>query len=189
MRPVITSRRTLSLMISRISCFSFSPFLVSEDENLSKLREFDYGRLGATDLYEFISAPEFDAGRISIAGATLNQIVTDLLSVSLRYQYTDSRNTGANFPDRMIAYHPRNTAAFGLTFVTPQRVYFTTRAVYRTLRYTDEANLVPFQPGWDAAGDIFWESPGKGLRLRAGFDNAFHKERATQYHASVVVSF
>lgn len=169
--------------------FSFSPFLVSEDENLSKLRDFDYGRLGALDLYEFISAPEFDAGRITLSGAAVNQVMTDVLSLSVKYQYTTSRNTGPNFPGRMIAYHPKNAGAFGLTFVSPYRIYFTTRVVYRSLRYTDEANLSPYRAGWDGACDIFWESFDKRLRLRFGVDNAFHKEKPTLYSASFVLNF
>ncbi len=169
--------------------FTFSPFLVSEDENLSKLRDFDYGRLGAADLYEFISAPEFDGARITTSGAAVNHVLTDVLSLNVKYQYTTSRNTGANFPGRMIAYHPKNAGAFGLTFVSPHRIFFTTRLVYRSLRYTDEANQVPFRAGWDGAGDIFWESFDKRVRLRFGVDNAFHKEKPTQYTVTLVLNF
>jgi hypothetical protein len=169
--------------------FSLSPFNVTEDENLSKLRDFDYGRLAAGDLYEFISAPEFDAGKITLGGAALNQIVTDTVSFGLKYQASSSRNTGASFPGNRIAYHPRHAAALSFTFVSPQRIYFTSRAVYRTLRYTDEANLSPFQPGWDGAMDFFWESIDKRLRLRLGVDNAWHKEKSPQYSVSVVLNF
>jgi alkylation response protein AidB-like acyl-CoA dehydrogenase len=50
--------------------FSFEPFFITEDENLYKLRNFDYGQLAAEDLYEFFSPPSFDAARITIAGAS-----------------------------------------------------------------------------------------------------------------------
>ena len=40
-----------------------------------------------------------------------------------------------------------------------------------TERYIDEANLVLWSPGWDAASDIFWESPAKRFRVR--LSNAF----------------
>jgi hypothetical protein len=49
--------------------FSYEPFFITEDENLYKLRNFDYGQLAAEDLYEFISPPSFDGARITIAGA------------------------------------------------------------------------------------------------------------------------
>ena len=169
--------------------FGFSPFFISEDENLAKLRDFDYGRLGARDLYEFISAPEFDGGRITTSGIALNRVVTDQLSLSAQYQYNTSRNTGPNFPGNVIAFHPKNTGAFGLTLVSPQRIYFTTRVVYRSLRYTDEANMSPFKAGWDGAFDFFWELFDKRLRVRLGADDAFHKEKPTQYSASLVLYF
>jgi tetratricopeptide (TPR) repeat protein len=168
--------------------FSVSPFNVSDDEQLTKLRSFDYGSL-QRDIYEFISAPEFDAGAIRIAGAAVNRIVSDTLSVNARYQYTVSRNTGEHFPGRRIAFLPRQAAEVGATWIAPQRIYFTTRAVYRTARFSDEANLSPVRSGFDAAADIFWETADKRLRVHAGVDNAFHPTRPTQYFASLVLLF
>ena len=61
--------------------FSFEPFFITEDENLYKLRNFDYGQLAAEDLYEFISPPSFDGARIKIAGASVDRIVTRTVSL------------------------------------------------------------------------------------------------------------
>ncbi|MGE5096747.1 MAG: FecR domain-containing protein [Betaproteobacteria bacterium] len=169
--------------------FSVSPFLISEDENLSKLRNFDFGSLASEDLYEFISAPEFDAGRIRIAGAAVNHVLTDVLSVRARYEYTDSRNTGASFAGNHIAFHPRHAALLAATYVTPRRLFFMTRATYRTLRYTDEGNLSPRQPGWDVATDLFWESRDKRQRLRFSTDHLLHKERHPLYTFVLTLSF
>jgi hypothetical protein len=169
--------------------FSLSPFIVTEDENLSKLKDFDFGRLGAGDLYEFGSIPEFDGGRVKLAGVSLNTIATSTVGLSGRYVYTDSQNTGENYPGNHIAYHPRHTAAFGVTWVSAERIFFSSRAVYRTLRYTDEANLVPYRPGWDVAADLFWESEDKRVRVRAGVDNGFHRDRDPQYSVTFVANF
>jgi Flp pilus assembly protein TadD len=168
--------------------FSVSPFNVSDDDQLTKLRTFDYGNLHR-DLYEFISAPEFDAGVIHIAGAAVNRIVSEVFSVSARYQYTESRNTGTRHPDARIAYLPRHATEVGATWVTPQRVFFTTRIVFRSERFTDEANLQPIRRGADAAADIFWETRDKRVRLHAGVDNAFHPTRPTQYFTTLVFLF
>jgi Flp pilus assembly protein TadD len=168
--------------------FSVSPFNVSDDDQLTKLRSFDYGNLHR-DLYEFILPPDFDAGAIRIAGAAVNRIVSDSFSVSARYQYTTSRNTGPSYADRQIPYLPRQTGEIGATWVTPQRVFFTTRAVYRTKRFTDQANLQPIRTGFDAAADIFWETRDKRLRVHAGIDNAFHPTLPTQYFASLGLLF
>jgi hypothetical protein len=168
--------------------FSVTPFNVSDDDQLTKLRSFDYGRL-QRDLYEFISAPDFDAGAIRIAGAAVNRIVSESFSVNARYQYTTSRNTGPSYADRQIPYLPHHAGEIGATWVTPQRVFFTTRAVYRTERFTDQANLQPIRRGFDAAADIFWETRDKRLRVHAGIDNAFHPTLPTQYFASLVLLF
>jgi hypothetical protein len=168
--------------------FSVTPFNVSDDDQLTKLRSFDYGRL-QRDLYEFISPPDFDAGVVRIGGGAVNRIVSDTVSVNARYQYTESRNTGRRYAGMKIQYLPRHAGEIGATWITPRRIFFTTRAVYRTGRFTDEANTSPIRSGFDAAADIFWETPDKRLRLHAGVDNAFHPTRPTQYFASLVFLF
>lgn len=169
--------------------FSLSPFIVTEDDNLTKLRDFDFGRLGAGDLYEFIRVPEFEAGRVELAGLSANWIPARELGLSSRYVYTRSENTGSRYPGRWIAYHPRHTVALGLTWIGQDRFFLSSRAVYRTRRYTDEANLNPYRAGWDLAADLFWESRDKGTRLRLGIDNALHRERETQYSVTLVFNF
>ena len=169
--------------------FTASPFFISEDENLFKLKSFDYGQLGAEDLYEFISAPEFDGARIRIGGAAWDQVLGRTLSMRMRYEYTDSRNTGPNYPGNKIAYLPRHAASIGLTWMSPYFIYMTQRAVYRTERFVDEANLAARKPGWDAAADWFWETRDKRWRVRFSLDNVFHKEKTTLYTLVLVANF
>jgi tetratricopeptide (TPR) repeat protein len=169
--------------------FGYEPFFITEDENLAKLRNFDYGQLAAEDLYEFISPPSFDGARIEIAGASLNRILTRTFSLRLRYEYTESRNTGQTHAGKRVPYLPAHAFAPALTYMGPRRVYATARAVYRTQRYADEANLAPLQAGWDVASDIFWESPGKRFRVRFSLDNWLHEEKPTLYTLVGVVNF
>jgi hypothetical protein len=169
--------------------FSFEPFFVTEDENLYKLRNFDYGQLAAEDLYEFISPPSFDGARITIAGASLDRIVTRTVSLRLRYEYTESRNTGETHSGNRIPYLPSHAFSPSFTYMGPRRVYATFRGIYRTERYIDEANLVLWSPGWDVASDVFWESPAKRFRLRFSLDNWLHEEEPTLYTLVGVVNF
>jgi tetratricopeptide (TPR) repeat protein len=169
--------------------FSFEPFFITEDENLYKLRNFDYGQLASEDLYDFISPPSFDGARITIFGASLDRIVTRTVSLRLRYEYTESRNTGENHPGNRIPYLPSHAFSPSFTYMGPMRVYATFRGVYRTERYIDEANLVLWSPGWDVASDVFWESPAKRFRLRFSLDNWLHEERPTLYTLVGVVNF
>ena len=168
--------------------FSVSPFNVSDDDQLTKLRSFDYGNLHR-DLFEFISVPDFDAGVIRIGGAAVNRIVTESLSLSARYQYTTSRNTGVKHAGAWVPYLPHHAAEIGATWISAQRIFFTTRTVYRSRRFTDEANLQPVRSGFDTAADVFWETRDKRLRLHGGVDNAFHPTRPTQYFATLVFLF
>ncbi len=169
--------------------FSFEPFFITEDENLYKLRNFDYGQLAAEDLYEFISPPSFDGARITIAGASLDRIVTRTVSLRLRYEYTESRNTGERYSGKRIPYLPSHAFSPSFTYMGPMRIYATVRGVYRTERFIDEANLVLWSPGWDVASDVFWESPAKRFRVRFSLDNWLHEEKSTLYTLVGVVNF
>jgi Flp pilus assembly protein TadD len=169
--------------------FSFEPFFITEDENLYKLRNFDYGQLSSEDLYEFISPPSFDGARITIAGASFDRIVTRTLSLRLRYEYTESRNTGETHSGNRIPYLPSHAFSPSFTYMGPMRVYATIRGVYRSERYVDEANLALWSPGWDVASDVFWESREKRFRLRFSLDNWLHEEKPTLYTIVGVVNF
>jgi len=171
--------------------FGLKPFFIEEDEKIRRLQDFDYGRLTATDLYEFISAPEFSGARIGILGGAVNAVLSSSLSASARYEYTQSHNTSPDpaLHDRPVPYHPRHATALGFTWTTPSRLYVSARAVYRTERFRDEPALDRLAPGWDGSADVFWESIDKRLRLRFSVDNAFHAQRPVQYSAILVVHF
>lgn len=171
--------------------FSQKPFFVEDDEKIRRLRDFDYGRLAASDLYEFISPPEFEGARIVIAGAALNAMLSRTLSASARYEYTQSRNTSED-PERHgrpVPYHPRHAVAAAFTWVSPVRLYLTARGVYRTERFRDEMQIDRLAPGWDVGADLFWESADKRVRWRFGVDNGFRASRPEQYSTTLVLNF
>ncbi len=170
--------------------FSYEPFFITEDENLYKLRNFDYGQLAAEDLYEFISPPSFDGARITIAGASLepHRHAHGLAAPALRvHRVAQHRRAGT--PGNRIPYLPSHAFSPSFTYMGPMRIYATIRGVYRTERYIDEANLVLWSPGWDVASDVFWESPAKRFRVRFSLDNWLHKEKPTLYTLVGVVNF
>jgi hypothetical protein len=168
--------------------FSVTPFLVEEDDNLSKLRDFDFARLSSGDLYEFVSARDFAAGRATMGGGALNRILSERWSVNTRYQYTDSRNTGPNAPGRKLPMLAQHAGSIGATWVSASRLYLSSRAIFRSARYRDEANTERLDPGWGAGFDLFWESRDKRLRVRLGIDNAFDRNGFTQYFATLVIN-
>lgn len=166
--------------------FSVTPFLVEEDDNLTKLRDFDFARLSAGDLYEFVSPRDFSAGRATIGGGAVNRILSERWSASTRYQLTDSTNTGPTAPGKKLPYLAQHAGSVGATWASPSRFYFISRAIYRSARYTDEANTDRLPPGWAAGFDVFWESRDKRARARLGVDNAFNRVGFTQYFATLV---
>ena len=171
--------------------FAQKPFFVEDDEKIRRLRDFDYGRVAAGDLYEFVSAPDFQGAHIRIAGAAVNGILTRTLSASARYENTVSRNTADDpaLHGNAVPYLPRHALALGLTWVSPQRIYVSARGVYRTERFTDEKNLAPLDPGWTGNLDVFWESADKRVRVRVGVANAFRAAMPEQYNGNIVINF
>ena len=77
----------------------------------------------------------------------------------------------------------------GFTYMSPLRVFFTTRATYRTRRYADEANRALLQSGWDGSTDFFWETYDKRFRVRFSTDNLLHKEHPKLYTLVLVWNF
>lgn len=144
-----------------------------EIESLQNLQQRDRGSLARDDMLEFVSIPVFESGDITEAGVTLNRILGDQWSVYGRYIYRDSENTGSTYRDNQLPYLPDDTFALGATWIRPDGWYFTSRLVYRSHRYTDEANTSPLESGWSGAFDLYWESVSKHWLLRLSVDDAF----------------
>jgi len=165
--------------------FALTPFQLNENDTLQKLRHRDLGSLARSDMLEFVNTPDYESGRIMTGGLSLNRILNRNWSLYGRYIYRDSQNTGRNYNGAQLPYLPDHTLAGGATYVDPDGWYFTSRLVYRTERFTDEANTQPLEAGFDGAFDLFWQSQQKEWLLRFSVDQAFHPDLDTQYTAEV----
>ncbi len=165
------------------------PFAVNELESLGKLRPRDPMALTRQDLLEFVNTPEYEAGRVTSAGAALNQLLGGGLGVFARCTTFASKNTGASCEGNRLPYLPELAGALGVSWVDPGGWTFVTRFVHRGERYTDEANTVLLQEGWSGSCDLFWESPDKRWLARLAADEMGNPDRDTQYTAEVDVRF
>ncbi len=156
-----------------------------EVESLQNLQQRDRGSLARDDMLEFVSVPEFSEGEILEAGATFNRILSREWSAYARYIYRDTENTGQEFRDNELPYLPEDTVAFGATWVRPNGWYLASRLIYRSDRYTDEANLSERESGWNFAADLYWESIDKQWLLRFSVDDAFDEDLETLYTGEI----
>ncbi len=173
----------------RNDLFSLSPYTVNELESLGKLRPRDIGSLAREDLLEFIDSPDYAGGRIDSAGLAYNRILTERWSMFGRYIHTRSENTGAQYPGRQVPYLPRHTAAIGAAWIQPDGWHLAARLVWRSERFRDEANTVPLKAGWNGAFDLHWLSRDKRWMWRFSVDEAFDRNRSTQYTAELNARF
>ena len=87
-------------------------------------------------------------------------------------------------PVGRIPYIPRHTAVLGATWVSPQRLYVSGRAVYRSERFEDAENLTRIAPGWGVDLVGFWESQDKHWVVGAAVMNLWAPKsdrRKTRY--------
>jgi tetratricopeptide (TPR) repeat protein len=147
--------------------------------DLAKLRAQSVLYTPNNDVLE--GTPIFGQGTASRAAFALNQILSNNWSLLARYEYTDSKNTAPAFSGNLIPYLPRNLFTVGATWISSARFYVTTQAVYRSERFSDEANLLPMNPGWDAQIKGYWETPDKRFSLQFVIENIFKSQTSTYY--------
>ncbi len=169
--------------------FTYSPFTVNELESLNKLRPRDFGSLMRDDMLEFVNTPEYQGGHIRSAGGALDHVLSRHWSVTTRYIYADTDNTGDAYPGNRVPYVPRHTAALGATRVSPSGWYWDGLLVWRSTRYRDEANTVKLEPGWSGAFDLYRQLANKHWLLRLSADNLLDRNQDTQYTAEVNYRF
>ncbi len=166
-----------------------TPFSISELESLNKLSSRDLGALTRDDLLEFVNTPAYESARIKSAGLSVNHLLNKRWGLFAKYIYTSSTNTGNTFKGNEVPYLPKHTAAAGATWTSPNGWYFVSRMVYRTERFTNEANTRHLAPSWDGAADLYWQSRKKRWLLRFSVDDAFDKDQGTQYTAEVNIRY
>jgi hypothetical protein len=94
-------------------------------------------------------------------------------------------NDGPFAPGRAIPYLPRHQVDVGGTWAPGGHTFVTLQAVYRTLRFADEANASPLSPGWDAEARVFVESADKRWAVEAVAANLLEKEASDVFGVTV----
>jgi outer membrane receptor protein involved in Fe transport len=101
------------------------------------------------------------------------------------YTYTESENDGPFAPGKRIPYLPRHQANVGGTWAPGGHTFLTLQAVYRSERFSDEANAQRLPPGWDAEVRLFLESADKRWAVEAVAANLLEKEASDVFGVTV----
>ncbi len=156
-------------------------------EQLDALRNRTLTSLPSTDLLE--GTPIFSQGRIPTTGVSVNHIFNREFSASAGYVYADGRNTNPLFHDNAIPYIPRQRVDLTATWTNNNRFYLTAQAIYRTRRYTDEANRSPLASSWDALMRAYWESGNKRWVVEGYASNLLKKSTEDVYGVNLIVRY
>jgi Flp pilus assembly protein TadD len=136
-----------------------------ELEQLEKLRA---RRTAYTVKPEYLEDdPKFGAGRVNLAGAAVNRLLTRNLSLGARYAYARTYNTTSEFSGLAVPFHPRHTFNAGLTWQPYARWIVGPHATYRSHRFGNEANTERLDAGWGFGASAYWESDDKRWSLGA----------------------
>jgi Flp pilus assembly protein TadD len=155
--------------------------------NLDRLRQTRLANLAAPDQLE--ATPIFARGTASSAGLTANHVLTRNFAAYLGYVNTHSENTSTKYQGKQIPYLPEHRATLGLTWAGDQRVTASTQAVWRSARFSDEANLTPMSAGWDMTFKLHWESADKRWSAEGYAGNVFKRNAEDLIGANLVVRF
>lgn len=183
--------------------FSIVPFSTEESGGIFQLQNRRASRFAREDVLEFTTPPDFIQGDVTMAGASVNQIVTPRWSLFARYAYTESDNTASVLatdsleclftpePARIdqLPLLPRNTGVIGSTLAFPLRISLVAQGVYRSKRYTNDANCEALPSNWSAAADFLIESRDKSWAFRLGFEQGFDRAHPTSYNAEIQLRF
>ncbi len=120
---------------------------------------------------ELEETPEFGRGKVSSMGVAGNWLLASNLSLSARYHYATSQNTGADFLGLKIPYIPRHLANALVYWQPANRWQLIAGATYRSSRFVDEANLQRLAAGWNYGVAANWESADKRLNVQAALLN------------------
>lgn len=171
---------------------------VQNEDAVSDLTD-DFGFSGSADLNQLLGLtsilyadddlleedPDFGAGKVTRAGANLNRILTDALSLYARYQYAESKNSGTDYEGLELPYLPRHTLAVGSNWISPQKIVVVPEATFRSSRFADEANDIYLEPGWSLALDVVWESRDKHWLAGVWMDYVLEPNYSKEYGALV----
>ena len=157
--------------------------------NIPKLESLrsDPFNLSAPDTLE--AKPMFSRGEVRSLGFTFNQVLSRTLAGYLGYANTRSENMGDTHAGNSLPYLPEHRAVAGLTWVAEQGLAVSALVVWRSDRFQDEANLIPWSAGWDGTLKVHWESAGKRWAVDGYASNLFREDLQRLVGVKLVARF
>lgn len=153
--------------------------------NLDRLRNRAISQEPKPD--ELEDQPVYGEGIARRVGVALEHIAGRHVALRAHYTYTSSENTADKFSKLWIPYLPRHQVNLGLTWTPGWHSYIRLSGIYRSSRFTDEANTAPLPAGWDANVTFYVESADKHWALEASALNLVKKEASDVF--GVLVSY
>jgi hypothetical protein len=142
--------------------------------NLDRLRTRQLPLPPKPDALEDV--PVFSQAHVKSASMSLERLLTRSLAARFYYAYTDSADQYEGYRGNHVPYLPRHLASMGATWTLAGRSYVNAQAVYRSQRFSDEANLASIPPGWDLQVRAVVEMDRKHWTLEAYALNLLKKD-------------
>jgi len=172
-----------------ISNIAFTPFgpdnATTELADLSRLEQRSLQLLNV-DMPEAI--PKFGSGKVEEWGLSHEHLLTDVISLHLRYRQSQSVNTRW-FQSNKLPYVPKHQGMVGITWLPAVRWSIQGSAIYRSDRFADEANNQLLRHGWDGTVLASWQSYRKEWLIDIYARSLFNHEQSTFYGAALSYRF
>lgn len=125
--------------------------------------------------------PNIRRGELWEASLALNHIVNERWSLAGRLFTHDGETTTPELAGKALPFVPDWLGALETTWLPLPRFYLRGRAVYRSERFADRANLERLSAGWTADLNATWESRDKRFLVLASLSNLLSDASATAY--------
>jgi len=157
---------------------------------LEALRNVQNVNLTSLDLLE--QTPSLEDGTLDLFSISVNRLLNANTSAYLKYvlqesssSYADTDEPSGRVIGKRIAYLPHDTLALGLTWAAGRRVMLGGRAVYRTERFEDMANMTPWPASWTVDLLASWETQDKHWSFNLGALNLGGNKSSRQFERYV----
>jgi len=157
---------------------------------LEALRNVQNVNLTSLDLLE--ETPGLEDGTLDLFSISVNRLLNANTSAYLKYvlqesssSYADTDDPSGRVTGKRIAYLPHDTLALGLTWAAGRRVVLGGRAVYRTERFEDMANMTPWPASWSVDLLASWETQDKHWSFNLGALNLGGNKSSRQFERYV----
>ena len=147
--------------------------------SLERLRNRSFNALASMEVLE--GFPSLSRGHITEHGMAMNWLALRAMSLFAEGTWARGRNTGDDFPGARPAFLPERRAALGTTWFPGARLSFAAKAIYRSERFADDANVARLAPEWSGALQAYFESPDKRWSVEAIATNLGAKSAKDAY--------